>query len=254
MEYRTILENTKSNFMTYNGKMLFHFTKFESAVKILATNYLLFGDFVNMNDISEVRREIFSDYLEKEIQLYKSLSFTIDKKITRAFAIDPLWGYYAEKGNGICLAFNKKILFDKFNKLPGFKRRGKIHYIKDFSNAIFSESKSSILAQKEVEKNYRDIFFTKSLDWKTENEYRFLIKHNSKSPMFLNLGDSLLAVIVCQPLHSNIKETVEYKILKKQTVKPILRYTTCLGNKELRNVETNELLWSLFNLDQSIDI
>ena len=33
------------NYMTYNGNMLFHYTRFESALKIISTNQLLFGDF-----------------------------------------------------------------------------------------------------------------------------------------------------------------------------------------------------------------
>ncbi len=243
----------KSNIMTYNGNMLFHFTKFESAIKILATNYLLFGEFASMNDISEARREVFSDDLAEEILLYKSLSFTEDGNIIRAFSIDSLWGYYAERGNGICLAFDKKMLVACFNKLSGFRRRGRIHYTKNFSNAIFSDSQCSISARQEVEKNYRDIFFTKSLDWKKEREYRFLIRPNVGSSMFLQFGDSLIAVIMCSPLHSSIGETVEYKILKKQTVKPVLRYTTNLGNKELRNVDTDKLLWPLWGVDQFVD-
>lgn len=242
------------NFMTYNGNMLFHFTKFESTLKILATNSLIFGEYENMNDISESRREIYDEELEKEIHLYKTLSFTMDKLNRRAFEIDPLWGYYAEKGNGVCLAFDKEMLIKNFNKLKGFRRHTNIHYLKKFSNAIFGESK---LPKIEVENRYKDIFFTKSKDWKIENEYRFLIRPDVRTLNKINFGDSLVAIIICLPLCSDIsevRETAEYKILKQQTMKPILRYTTNLGSKELWNIETNELLWPLLGVDYYLDV
>lgn len=254
MEYGTAISCKKQNFMTYNGNMLFHFTKFESALKIIATNRLMFGEFVNMNDISESRREIFDKDLEREIRLFKSLSFTVDNRNKRAFTIDSLWGYYAEKGNGVCLVFNKEMLINSFRTLDGFCRNGKIHYRKKFSNAIFPESTSYFSAQKEIERRYKDIFFTKSFDWKTENEYRFLIRPNTKSLKNLNFADSLIAIILCLPLCLEIKETAEYKILKRQTKKPILRYTTKLGNKELWKIETDELLWPIIGIDYFLDV
>ena len=39
--------------MIYTGNHLFHYTKFESALKILISGTLKFGDFKNMNDIAE---------------------------------------------------------------------------------------------------------------------------------------------------------------------------------------------------------
>ena len=60
------------NYMTYNGNMLFHYTRFESALKIISTNQLLFGDFSKMNDISESSREVFNDLAEEELKKYKN--------------------------------------------------------------------------------------------------------------------------------------------------------------------------------------
>ena len=111
-------EDYSPNFMTYNGNLLFHYTKFESALKIITTKRLLFGDFSKMNDISESCREVFNELAEEELKKYQSLSFTIDKKGKRAFEIDSLWGYYAEKGNGVCLAFDKKKIFNLFADYP----------------------------------------------------------------------------------------------------------------------------------------
>ena len=45
--------NVSPNYMTYNGNHLFHFTSFSSSIRIISSNCLIFGDFKNMNDISE---------------------------------------------------------------------------------------------------------------------------------------------------------------------------------------------------------
>lgn len=46
-----------ANYITFNN-LLFHFTKFQSALKILTSNTLLFGTFDGMNDIAESCRGI----------------------------------------------------------------------------------------------------------------------------------------------------------------------------------------------------
>ena len=252
MEHNNLLNTTKSNFMTYNGNMLFHFTKFESAIKIIMSNHLILSSSKCLNDISESKRES-DDNIEEEINKYKSVSFTIDNKNKRAFEIDSLWGYYADKGNGVCLVFDKKLLVSAFSQLPGFCRKGKVRYIKGFSNSIFADDTVSSV-ESLVERKYKDIFYTKSLDWKIEREYRLLNKPIVNKIVTLNYAESLVAVILCNPLISNIKESVEFKIINNLTSIPILRYTTSLGNKELREVSTNRLLWPIIGVDFYIDL
>lgn len=242
-------EENIPNFMTYNGNMLFHYTRFESALKIITTKHLLFGDFSNMNDISESYREVFNNLAEEELRKYKSLSFTFDTRSKRAFEIDSLWGYYAEKGNGVCFVFDKKELFNEFNHIKSFHRRGKIHYLRNFTNALFLSANTRCEAIKEIEAKYRDIFFTKSLDWAKENEYRFLVRNEELSPSYLNIGNALIAVIICLPLQNKVEDSYEYKILKKITTVPILYYHTSLGNKNLDDIESGKLLWPLPNVD-----
>lgn len=237
------------NYMTYNGSLLFHYTKFESALKIITTKKLLFGDFSKMNDIAESCREVFNELAEGELKKYKSLSFTFDKRDKRAFEIDSLWGYYAEKGNGACLVFDKKSIIKEFNRFNVFHRRGIINYIRNYTNALFLNAKTKSEAVKEIETKYKDIFFTKSLDWSKENEYRLLVKSEDFSSLYLNIKDSLVAVIICLPLQNNVKETYEFKILKKLANIPILHYHTSLGNKNLHDIESEKLLWPLMDVD-----
>ena len=43
------------------GHLVYHYTKFENAIKIISSRSLIFGEFGNMNDIAESRREIFGN-------------------------------------------------------------------------------------------------------------------------------------------------------------------------------------------------
>ena len=244
--------NVSPNYMTYNGNHLFHFTSFSSSIRIISSNSLIFGDFKNMNDISESRREIFDEAAIAELNKYKSLSFTLDKCGKRGFEIDSLWGYYAEKGNGACLVFNKKKLISQFRLIDGFKRCGKIRYIKNFSNAFFFQE-GDIAVQKQIEKNYKEIFFTKSKDWCNENEYRLLIRSDFDYKTLLHFEDALVAIIICMPLEKNIKNSCEYKILRDITTLPILHYQTRLGDKILTEIG-GPILWPLLGVDMHVDV
>ena len=243
--------NNCTNFMTYNGNHLFHYTSFLFALKILSSRTLLFGDFKSMNDIAESRRDVLNDIAISELNKYKSISFTADKRLKRGFEIDSLWGHYAEKGNGICLVFNKLELISYFKTMKCFKRYGSISYIRDYSNAIINISEADETV-KSIEKKYRDIFFTKSMDWKNENEYRLLIRTEDNSQA-LNFHDSLMAIITCMPLVEDLERTPEYLILKEISNVPILRYQTNLGNKTLQTPQ-GEYLWPLLGVDYQLDV
>lgn len=248
--YSEELENV-ANFMTYNGNHLFHYTSFASALKIISSQRLLFGDFKNMNDISESRREVFDDMAIAELNKYKSISFTEDKTGKRGFEIDSLWGYYAEKGKGVCLVFDKSKLISQFKGKTIFQRYGRIKYIKKFTNALFFED-GNISVDKQIKRKCKDIFFTKSTDWHMENEYRFLIRSEQNNDDYLEYKDALIAVIICMPLAKSIIETCEYKTLKRVADVPILHYHTSLGNKTL-TVIGGDVLWPLFGVDQFLD-
>ena len=135
--------------------------------------------------------------------------------------------------------------------MDGFKRYGGIKYIKNSTNAVFFyKNKEPII--KQIEKNYKDIFFTKSIDWRNENEYRLLIRTESERKVSLSFGDALVAIVICMPLVCNIKTTSEYNILKKITNVPVLRYHTSLGNKTLTEIEGTQL-WPLLETDIFLD-
>ena len=246
-------------FMIYNGNFLFHYTKFESALKIIASRTLLFSSFDNMNDIAEVKREVFgkipAEKILKELEEYQSISFTIDEQYQRGFSIAPLWGYYAQKGNGVCLVFDKKKVENIVKMQFGTRAVMRpIDYLSDFSNAIFAEGNSGKEVKKIVEENIENIFFRKAIDWKFEQEYRILLKKGDTQNILKLNEDAFIAVILCLPKSDDYKTTSEYKILKGLlSTLPILHYTTKLGNDELLD-EKGEKTCNIINRDVQLDV
>lgn len=236
-------------------KVLYHYTTLEAAVKILSTHTLRFGRFENMNDIAESKREYLSnislELIDKEFHNYQSLSLTIDSKNSKGFEVDSLWGYYADKGNGVCLAFDKEKLISAFKKQSSFHRYSQIIYLPKFSNLIPLKTEKKENLRKDITKDIKNIFYTKSKDWKHENEYRLLTYNHQR--FTLDYSDSLLAIILCLPQIEDIKDSVEYKILSRISDTQILRYQVALGNKELVDIKGN-IVYPIMEKDLHLNI
>ena len=112
---------------------LYHFPSFDTALKIIESNHLRYGRLNNMNDIHENDKIVFvdannhptdkfpSDVLDElydEIYKYRQISLTADDNEgdKDGFDLHQMWGLYADKGEGVCLIFDKKEL-EKFNQI-----------------------------------------------------------------------------------------------------------------------------------------
>ena len=106
---------------------LYHYTKFDTAIKILKSNSLRFGRLHDMNDIHENDKLSYVnsagipissfpsevlDVIDCEMAKYRQISLTVDddKQDKLGFDLHQMWGLYAEKGQGVCLVFDKDIL------------------------------------------------------------------------------------------------------------------------------------------------
>jgi hypothetical protein len=201
-----------------NKKKLYHYTTFESGLKILISQKLLFGKLKDMNDINESYRNIFygqgisEDDIKKELFKYRQCSLTMDDSPRNGYYIPAMWGHYAERGNGICLVFDEKKLL---SNLPSNVYGEKIAY-NDSNN-------HSIVVDKDIEKffeeNKEPLFFTKTNDWEYEQEYRILTKVEENAPTYLNLNDSIMAVILYSARDvdwgESIWSSLNYEILHK---------------------------------------
>lgn len=171
------------NEMTYSGNHVFHYTTFGAAIKIIQTGTLKFGFLKDMNDIAESGLEPLDDIdsktLERIVAEYQFISLTADCRMLRGFAMDNLWGYYAEKGNGVCLAFDKKKLFAQYDRTcrcEGCPDDKRISYIDETTNLVIAKGETMEEIQADVERHIHDIFYVKALCWQPEREIRLLTK------------------------------------------------------------------------------
>ena len=171
---------------------LYHYTRLDSAIRIILTNHLKFGRLGDMNDVNEAYKRISYEYwsdvqtkdVQYELKQYRQISLTMDSSTYQGFDISAMWGHYAEKGKGVCL------VFENIGKSLERKRKG--------------------------------FFFTKSSDWKYEQEYRIITKIDSGSDdLFLDFKDSLIAVVLqyadsynnYDPINDTIFSSFNFKLL-----------------------------------------
>lgn len=230
----------KKFYENIKDKSLYHFTSFDNAEYILGTGGLRFGDLRNTNDINEINREVFtmisSTYFKEEIYKFKVLCFT-QNNFSFGFENDPLWGYYAQKGEGVCFVLDRDKLCESFIKLHGLKWRKKVRYKKNFTNSVFD---CKVSAKEEVgcyiKHNHKELFFTKSFAWNFESEYRMIIKSTNEESPSLNIMDALVGVIICLPKEEEYCDSNVYKMVSKYVDKKnIYRYSICIGKRTLTN-------------------
>ena len=202
---------------------LYHFTSFDTALKIIESNRLRFGRLNSMNDIHENDKIVFANYkssdkfpsdildaLHDEIYRYRQISLTADSRDggKNGFDLHQMWGLYANKGEGVCLVLDKKELEKEFNKeiINGWVSYGET--VKSFY-ASFSDKPSEIA--REVKEHANEIFFHKRKEWEHEQEYRLLKRcpNTIKEEYFL-LRHALKFVILSSKLR-NIDEVLYFK-------------------------------------------
>lgn len=257
------MNNNQKNEMTYNGNHIFHYTNLDAAIKIIISNSLKFGEFANMNDIAESYRDLLdnidSQTLRRILSEYRSFSLTEDTSNSeRGFAIDCLWGYYAEKGQGVCLVFDKEKLLTIYEQqyaCKGVPEDKSINYIDNYHNPVIAKGNTEEEIRSYVDNNIVEIFYEKDSCWSYEKEIRLLTKSKDNDEQcYLPLEDSLIAAIIC--VQSNdYKESDQYKLLSKLKDTygfGIYNYSIELGKRILQMDE--ETVWPIYGVDEEIDL
>ena len=207
---------------------LYHFTSFDTALKIVESNRLRFGRLNNMNDIHENDKIVFvdannhpidkfpSDVLDTlydEIYKYRQISLTADGKEgdKDGFDLHQMWGLYANKGEGVCLVFDKKELEKGFGSAVLHDR---VSYDKAVESYFISLSNNPNCVANEIKEHVDKLFFHKRIEWEHEQEYRLL----HRCPLatreeYLFLGHALKFIIQCAKLR-NIDEVHYFTKIK----------------------------------------
>lgn len=256
---------------------LYHFTKFDTALIIIESNRLRFGRLDNMNDIHENDKIEFVgannqqinefpsevlDALHDEIYKYRQISLTTEGQPgdNLGFNLHQMWGIYADKGEGVCLVFDKKEL-EKSHDMKNINL-GRVNYddTKKLESFFISDSKNPEEVLDEIKKHIPDIYFHKRKEWEHEQEYR-LIKRcpNAAKEEYLLLGHALKFIILSSKLRNidevryfenidNIKRQAE-KIEKARKIGkagkvPVLVYGNGLFDYALCTEDGKKEVWN----------
>ena len=179
--------------LPYRGDgALFHFTKFESFLKILEDMTLLPSSFGNLNDMNEGNvnnMNMNNNFLvmynaEKYIKdRCRILSFSQNYDIGGLGQDPAMWAHYAENSNGVCIVLDKDAFVKKNKEVLGK------HFYKfeDIVYDIFNTPNDEVINYKAntpeefIMNNWKALFFMKHKDWENEDEHRlFIMDYNGK--------------------------------------------------------------------------
>jgi hypothetical protein len=228
---------------------LYHYTKFETALKILDSKKLKFNNYGTSNDPYESKKlyftvlkatyennNIFINHIDnaRQIQLlneYKIICFSQDKSplgklslFNRGCCLLSLWALYADNHKGVCLVFDRFDLCKEVNQqhlsnwpMPVsyeelLERHSYIHRMA--ITTIYQKGNIDIYDQIKVNihNNPGPMFFLKDKNWEHENEFRivlFNIKNDEET--FVNITNSLKGIIIGTEL--DYESTSKLKIL-----------------------------------------
>lgn len=155
------------------------------------------------------------------------------------YCLPSMWAHYSsEKGglhNGVCLKLNFNKLNDEINKTFGDRNKYKVHsgMVVYNNKELFREnpidlSSLSILDKHkyvEIARNYfftnwYDEFFLKSEDWRSENEYRWVVHSEQNDAEFVSLSGVLDAVYIGEDLSEAYYPSLEL-LCKKLGAEPL---------------------------------
>lgn len=223
----------------------------------MASKKLLFSDFRKSNDINEsfgpiVKYNGFSkleiDGFEKILNLYKQISFTMDKGTHKGFDIPAMWGHYAARGNGVCLVLD----YDKIKehiKATEYLYAKEVEYSKPNFNDISYCKHYGVSFEEFIVRSKDDLFFHKTTDWEYEQEYRIIAIDDEVKA--LDISEFIVAVILFNHSHDNFLNSVEYESFSKLNGQlGLYRYTSHCGAGKLYDSKENEV-WPNLHYDFS---
>lgn len=255
------LEEIQSFKKKFNDtERLYHYTSFDNAITIIATGKLRFSQLCSLNDINEAYRPEYIDIyrtaslsdfdkgfsildkgvITKAIQKFQQISLSIDTDDNYGFAISPMWGHYAQKGTGICLAFDKNKLIRNLNP----DDYGIVQYKKERDGSIIIPLENTEDCTGYINSHKREIFFTKTSDWSYEKEFRIVMMNKRKTNRYLDIKDSIIAVIINTNREDENILSAKYSSLNAllDSKVGICNYSSFLGTKSLSCL--GETIWA----------
>lgn len=210
------------------GRKLYHYTSFESFVKIWLSQKILLGSIENVNDFMEYKHTVevnnpcclpLTEAFNDVRMSFRQLSFTLDDDRMEGFKNPMMWGQYANKGRGVCMEFDFNKLFlnykDKSDVFDGFVcYKDKLPKLPPINGII---TRNDI--RRYILRNKEPIMFTKFTVWDAENEYRIVSDNISE----IEIDNTISAVYLTSCLSD---ECVFVEKLLENTNVPV--WTLCV--------------------------
>lgn len=174
-----------------------------------------------------------SEHLKKEIQilcltkdmLSDNLPGMLIYNLGRGYTKPRMWAQYADDFKGICLGIKKHNLISKIEDVYQDKELeyGDViysteeGYVTKVIQATSLKEDSNILSNEEIlEKMLRKYketyFFTKHPDWKTENEFRVIIRDKNENNNYIDIDGALEFIVVGTEVEDDKVEVVLQKV------------------------------------------
>ena len=169
---------------------LFHYTKYESFMKILEDLTLLPSSFGNLNDLNEGNvnnmnmNENFMVMYEAERYIYErchllsfSQNYDIMGYVQEGTNHPAMWGHYAENSNGVCIVIDKEAFVQNNSGILS----SHFYRFEDVEYGLFNTPDDEMInykaktAQEFIKNNWKPLFFLKHKDWENEDEHRLFI-------------------------------------------------------------------------------
>lgn len=210
------------------GRKLYHYTSFESFVKIWLSQKILLGSIENVNDFMEYKHTVevnnpcclpLTEAFNDVRMSFRQLSFTLDDDQMEGFKNPMMWGQYANKGRGVCMEFDFNKLYlnykDKSEVFDGFVcYKDKLPKLPPLNGII---TRNDI--RRYILRNKEPIMFTKFTVWDAENEYRIVSDNISE----IEIDNTISAVYLTSCLSD---ECVFVEKLLENTNVPV--WTLCV--------------------------
>ena len=167
---------------------LFHFTKFDSFLKILEDMKLLPSSFRDLNDMNEGNVNNMNmhanfmmmynaeKYIKKHCHLLCfSQNYDICGLGYEGTNHPAMWAHYAENSNGVCIVIDK----DEFVKRNKTILESHFYKFENVEYGILTLNSENInykvTPEEFIMNNWKTFFFMKHNDWKNEDEHRLFI-------------------------------------------------------------------------------
>lgn len=169
---------------------LFHYTKFESFLKILEDLTLLPSSFGKLNDMNEGNVSNMNMNVNFMV-MYNAEKFIKERCHILSFSQNydeyeivqegtnhpAMWAHYAENSNGVCIVIDK----DAFIKKNKVILESHFYKFEDVEYSLFNTPDDNDIdynaktPEEFIKNNWKGLFFLKHKDWENEDEHRLFI-------------------------------------------------------------------------------